>query len=75
MKAVVHRCFQPGEGPSRGLLRDYTTSPINSLQHYPGPSPGRAQAEAGHRGQEQEDGAADREEDRGPQPRHRPASR
>ena len=22
-------CFQPGEGPSRGLLRDCTTSPIN----------------------------------------------
>ena len=28
------RRFQPGEGPSRGLLRDCTTSPINSLQHY-----------------------------------------
>ena len=25
--------FQPGEGPSRGLLRD-CTSPINRLQHY-----------------------------------------
>ena len=23
------RRFQPGEGPSRGLLRDFTTSPIN----------------------------------------------
>ena len=23
------RRFQPGEGPSRGLLRDCTTSPIN----------------------------------------------
>ena len=23
------RCFQPGEGPSRGLLLDCTTSPIN----------------------------------------------
>ena len=27
-------CFQPGEGPSRGLLGDCTTSPINRLQHY-----------------------------------------
>ena len=26
--------FQPGEGPSRGLLRDCTNSPINRLQHY-----------------------------------------
>ena len=31
------RCFQPGEGPSRGLLRDCTTSPINRLQHYHAP--------------------------------------
>ena len=23
------RCFQPGEGPSRGLLRDCTTSPMD----------------------------------------------
>ena len=23
---MSHHCFQPGEGPSRGLLRDYTTS-------------------------------------------------
>ena len=23
--------FQPGDGPSRGLLRDFTTSPINRL--------------------------------------------
>ena len=29
-------CFQPGEGPSRGLLRDCTTSQINRLQHYLG---------------------------------------
>ena len=30
------RGFQPGEGPSKGLLRDctYTTSPINRLQLY-----------------------------------------
>ena len=28
MKALVGE-FQPGEGPSRGLLRDCTTSPIN----------------------------------------------
>ena len=28
------RRFQPEEGPSRGLLRDCTTSPINCLQHY-----------------------------------------
>ena len=26
-------CFQPGEGPSRGLLCDCTTSPMNRLQH------------------------------------------
>ena len=26
---VLSRCFQPGESPSRGLLRDCTTSPIN----------------------------------------------
>ena len=26
--------LQPGEGPSRGLLRDCTTSPINRLQHW-----------------------------------------
>ena len=25
----TNRCFQPVEGPSRGLLRDCTTSPIN----------------------------------------------
>ena len=25
--------FQPEQGPSRGLLRDCTTSPINRLQH------------------------------------------
>ena len=31
MKALV---VQPGEGPSRGLLRDCTSSPINRLQHY-----------------------------------------
>ena len=30
----VCRRFQPGEGPSRGLLHDCTTSPINRLQHY-----------------------------------------
>ena len=35
----------------------------------PGPGPGGAQGAAGHGGQEQEGGAADREEDRGPQPR------
>ena len=30
MKALVgSRRFQPGEGPSRGLLRDCTTSPIS----------------------------------------------
>ena len=29
MKASASRRFQPGEGPSRGLLRDCTTSPIN----------------------------------------------
>ena len=29
----ANRRFQPGEGPSRGLLRDCTTSPINRLQH------------------------------------------
>ena len=33
VKAVSSR-FQPGEGPSRGLLRDCTTLPINRLQHY-----------------------------------------
>ena len=26
---AASRRFQPGEGPSRGLLRDCTTSPIN----------------------------------------------
>ena len=41
----------------------------------PGPGLGGAQGAAGHRGQEQEGGAADREEDRVPQPRHRAASR
>ena len=35
MKAVVASShFQPGEGPSRGLLRDCTTLLINRLQHY-----------------------------------------
>ena len=33
--------FQPGEGPSRGLLRDCTTSPINRFaalgERQPGP--------------------------------------
>ena len=29
MKALVGAFKQPGEGPSRGLLRDCTTSPIN----------------------------------------------
>ena len=29
MKALVGRRFQPGEGPSRGLLCDCTTLPIN----------------------------------------------
>ena len=38
--AYCHKCeststrAQPGEGPSRGLLRDCTTSPINRLHHY-----------------------------------------
>ena len=30
MKAYSSR-FQPGEGPNRGLLHDFTTSPINRL--------------------------------------------
>ena len=34
VNAVSSR-FQPGEGPSRGLLHDcIITSPINRLQHY-----------------------------------------
>ena len=34
VKALTSRRIQPGKGPSRGLLRDYKTSPINRLQLY-----------------------------------------
>ena len=33
------RRFQPGEGPSRGLLRDYETSDGPFLKHYSTPVP------------------------------------
>ena len=60
-------------GPSFEALESREVLPAAAAG--PGPGPGGAQGAAGHGGQEQEGGAADRAEDRVPQPRHRAASR